>query len=148
MSVFSKRLHKLRRFETMAKGRISLEKRKVRKREKRRYRYDDYTPAVALFTKAVRNEALIWIENEVIPLLEDHSSKETADKIYMFNFKDGTIRKFKRSLARFLMSIGRSKGTKYGEMMIFRYFCDPKHSSISCKEDGLRTSINREFVRF
>ena len=132
----------------MTKGRISLEKRKVRKREKRRYRYDDYTPAVALFTKAIRNEALIWIENEVIPLLEDHSSKETADKIYRFDFKDGTSRKFKRSLARFLMSIGRSKGTKYGEMMIFRYFCDTKHSSITCKEDGLRTSINREFVRF
>ena len=103
---------------------------------------------MALFTKAVRNEALIWIENEVIPLLEDHSSKETADKIYRFDFKDGTSRNFKRSLARFLMSIGRSKGTKYGEMMIFRYFCDTKHSSITCKEDGLRTSINREFVRF
>jgi len=132
----------------MAKGRISLEKRKVRKREKRRYRYDDYTPAVALFTKAVRNEALIWIENEVKPLLEDRTSTESADKIYRFDFKDGTIRKFKRSLARFLRRIGRSKGTKYGEMMIFRYFCDTNHSSISCKEDGLRASINREFMRY
>ena len=132
----------------MVKGRISLEKRKVRKREKRRYHYDDYTPAVALFTKAVRNMALIWIENEVMPLLEDRSSNVSADKIYQFNFKDGSIRIFKRSLAMFLKSIGRSKGTKYGEMMIFRYFCDPKHSSISCEEDGLRTSINRELMRF
>ena len=132
----------------MTKGRIALAKRKKRKQQKRRYHYDDYTPAVSLFTIAVRSMVLNWIENEVKPLLEDRSSTESADKIYRFDFRKGTTRMFKMSLARFLNSIGRSEGTKYGLMMIFRYFCDPKHSSISCKEDGLRTSINREFMRY
>ena len=135
----------MRRRETMSKGRISLEKRKVRKQQRRRYHYDDFTPVVALFTLAVRGIACEWIENEVKPLLEDYSITENADEIYWFNFKDGTLRQFKRSLAKFLKRTGGAKGTKHGESMIFRYFCDPKHSTISCKEDSLRSSINREF---
>ena len=134
----------MRRCETMAKGRSSIEKRKARKQQRRRYHYDDYTPVVALFTLAVRDMALEWIEKEVKPLLEDYSITENADEIYRFEFKDGTLRMFKRRLAKFLKRIGGAKGTKYGEMMIFRYFCDAKHSTISCKEDSLKSSVNRE----
>ena len=85
-----------------------------------------------------------FAEKEVKPLLEDYSRTKNADEIYWFDFKDGTLRMFKRSLAKFLKRIGGAKGTKYGEMMIFRYFCDSKHSTISCKEDSLKSSINRE----
>jgi hypothetical protein len=85
-----------------------------------------------------------WIEKEVKPLLEDYSRTKNADEIYWFNFKDGTLRMFKKRLAKFLKSIGGAKGTKYGEMMIFRYLCDPNHSSLSCQEDSLKTSIYRE----
>lgn len=128
----------------MTKGRSSIEKRKVRKQQRRRYHYDDYTPAVALFTLAVRDMACEWIEKEVKPLLEDYSRTKNADEIYWFNFKDGTLRMFKKRLAKFLKSIRGAKGTKYGEMMIFRYFCDSIHSTISCKEDSLKSSVNRE----
>lgn len=130
----------------MSKGRISIAKRKVRKQQKRRFHYYDVTPIVELFTLAVRNLAIEWIEESVKPLLEDDSACLSADKIYYFKFKKGEIRKFKKALARFLKSIGRGKGTKYGEMMILRYFCDPNHSNISCKEDSLKTSIAREFA--
>lgn len=130
----------------MAKGRISLEKRKVKKQQKRRYRYDDYTPAVALFTLAVRDLAIGWIEVDVKPLLEGNFAHSSADEIWYFDFKEGTLRIFKRSLARFLKRIGIGKGTKYGELMIYRYFCDPNHSTISCTEDSLKSSIRRELL--
>ena len=130
----------------MAKGRISLEKRKARKQQKRRYRYDDSTPVVELFTLEVREVAIEWIEKDVKPLLEGYFACFSADEIWYFDFKEGTLRTFKRSLARFLKRIGIGKGTKYGELMIYRYFCDPNHSTISCTEDSLKSSIRRELL--
>lgn len=130
----------------MTKGRITLEKRKAKKQQKRRYRYDDDSPVVELFTIAVRNMAIEWIEKDVMPLLEDYSAHFSADEIHFFEFKEGTLRTFKRSLARFFKSIGGKKGTKYGDNMIIRYFCDPRHSTILCKENSLKSSIRREIL--
>lgn len=130
----------------MAKGRITLKKRKERKQQKRRYHYDDYTPVTALFKPAVYDYAIDWIDKEVKPLLDDKSASVDANAIYYFAIKEENLRRFKRSLARLLKKIGRAKGTKYGEMMIFRYFCDPLHSTILCKEDSLKTTITRELL--
>ena len=130
----------------MAKGRLSLEKRKAKKQQKRRYRYGDLTPAVDLFTLAVRDLAIEWMEKDVKPLLDGHLALKCAEGLYYFTFRNGTLRAFKKSLARFLVRIGGKQGTKYGEIMIIRYFCDPKHSTISCKEDSLRSSIRREIL--
>jgi hypothetical protein len=130
----------------MTKGRISLEKRKVRKQQRRRFRYDDQTPIVELFSLTVRDSAISWLEKEVLPLLVGNTKIFSAEEIFYFDIKNNNQRHFKKSLAKFLKKIADVKGTKYGEMMIFRYLCDPNHSSLSCQEDSLKTSIYRELM--